>query len=102
MRPIDRSPTRKIPLPESGTVAGVPALSFMFATAAALTGPADQSRFDAAPYKAQKALYDFNFAKPSDALGAFGYVRNYRRAIEEYGDPKNSRVVIVAHGNEHA
>lgn len=87
-------------MPASRTVAGVAALSFMFATAAALAGPADASRFDATPYKAQKALYDFNFAKPNDALGAFGYVKNHLRAIEEYGDPKNSRVVIVAHGNE--
>ena len=87
-------------MPASRTVAGVAALTFMFATAAALAGPADPSRFEATPYKAQKALYDFNFAKPNDALGAFAYVKNHLLAIEDYGDPKNSRVVIVAHGNE--
>ncbi len=75
------------------------ALSILLASAA-FAGPADPSRFDPTPYKAQKALYDFNFAKPNDALGAFGYVKNHLRAIKEYGDAANSRIVIVAHGNE--
>lgn len=68
--------------------------------AAALAGPNDPSRFDATPYAPQKALYDFNFATPTDALGAFGYVKNHLQAIKEYGDPARSRIVIVAHGNE--
>lgn len=63
-------------------------------------GPTDPSRFDATPYKAQKAMYDFNFAKPMDAMTAFGYVKNHLQAIKQYGDPKNSHLVIVAHGNE--
>ncbi len=67
---------------------------------AALAGPDDPSRFDATPYKAQKALYDFNFARPMDAKVAFAYLRNHLKAIKEFGDPKTSHLVIVAHGNE--
>lgn len=83
-----------------------PRLSTLLATLmlvlanAAFAGPADPSRFDPTPYKAQKALYDFNFAKPNDAMGAFAYVKNHLRAIKEYGDAANSHIVIVAHGNE--
>ena len=67
---------------------------------AAVAGPNDPSKFDPTPYKAQKALYDFNFAKPLDAMGAFGYVKNHLAALKQYGDAKNSHIVIVAHGNE--
>jgi len=67
---------------------------------AASAGPADPSKFDGTPYKPQKAMYDFNFANPGDAMTAFGYVKNHLKAIKEYGDPKNSHIVIVAHGNE--
>lgn len=63
-------------------------------------GPTDPSKFDPAPYRAQKALYDFNFARPGDGRVAFGYLKNHLAAIEKYGDPKNSHLVIVAHGNE--
>lgn len=66
----------------------------------AAAGPEDPSKFDGTPYKTQKALYDFNFARPGDAQVAFGYVRNHLEAIKQYGDPKNSHIVIVAHGNE--
>ncbi len=66
----------------------------------AVAGPNDPSRFDPTPYKAQKAMYDFNFAKPTDTVPAFGYVLNHLQAIKQYGDPANSRLVIVAHGNE--
>jgi uncharacterized protein len=66
----------------------------------ALAGPNDPSKFDATPYKAQKAMYDFNFGKPMDAMPAFGYIKNHLAAIKQYGDPKNSHIVIVAHGNE--
>jgi intracellular sulfur oxidation DsrE/DsrF family protein len=66
----------------------------------ALAGPSDPSRFDSTPYKAQKALYDFNFAKPGDAKSAFAYVTNHLKAIKEYGEPASSHLVIVAHGNE--
>ncbi len=65
-----------------------------------LAGPNDPSKFDATPYKAQKALYDFNFANPTDAKQAFGYVKNHLQAIKEYGQPRTSHIVIVAHGNE--
>lgn len=78
------------------------ALGFTFGLApgAADAGPADPSKFDASRYKAQKSVYDFNFAKPTDAKVAFAYIRNHLKAIEEYGDPRNSHLVIVAHGNE--
>lgn len=66
----------------------------------AWAGPNDPSKFDTTPYKAQKALYDFNFANPTDATAAFGYVKNHLRAIAEYGQPRASHIVIVAHGNE--
>ena len=66
----------------------------------AVAGPDDPSRFDPTPYKAQKAMYDFNFAKPTDTVPAFGYVLNHLQAIKQYGDPANSHLVIVAHGNE--
>lgn len=69
-------------------------------TTAALAGPEDPSKFDGTPYKPQKALYDFNFAKPMDGKVAFGYIRNHLKTIQEYGDPKNSHIVLVAHGNE--
>jgi len=67
---------------------------------AATAGPEDPSKFDKTPYAPQKALYDFNFGNPEQGRVAFGYVRNHLKAIKEYGDPKNSRIVIVAHGNE--
>jgi intracellular sulfur oxidation DsrE/DsrF family protein len=67
---------------------------------AATAGPADPSKFDATSYQPQKALYDFNFAKPMDAKAAFSYVKNHLAAIKAYGDPKKSHLVIVAHGNE--
>lgn len=76
-------------------------LAFVLAAStAAVAGPADPSKFDATPYKPQKALYDFNFAKPLDGKAAFGYVKNHLKALQEYGDAKNSRIVNVAHGNE--
>jgi intracellular sulfur oxidation DsrE/DsrF family protein len=65
-----------------------------------IAGPSDPSKFDGTPYKAQKALYDFNFAKPTDAKPAFGYIKNHLKAIKEYGQPTTSHIVIVAHGNE--
>ena len=70
------------------------------APATALAGPGDPSKFDGTPYKPQKALYDFNFAKPMHGKVAFGYIRAHLKAIREYGDPKNSHIVLVAHGNE--
>ena len=80
-----------------------PAILFVLFSAASLSavaGPTDPSTFDATPYKSQKALYDFNFAKPLDALPAFGYVKNHLEAIRKYGQPDTSKIVIVAHGNE--
>lgn len=76
------------------------ALVLAAACGIAAAGPADPSKFDGTPYKAQKALYDFNFAKPTDVGQAFGYVKNHLEAIRQYGDSKASRIVIVAHGNE--
>ena len=76
------------------------AFAAALAAAAAHAGPTDPSTFDGTRYAPQKALYDFNFAKPTDAVPAFGYVKNHLKAIREYGDAANSRIVIVAHGNE--
>lgn len=76
------------------------AAGLMVAATPAFAGPTDPSTFDATPYKAQKALYDFNFAKPTDAGPAFGYVMNHLAAIKQYGQPATSHIVIVAHGNE--
>lgn len=80
-------------------LSAVLALAWLSGTAA-LAGPDDPSKFDGTPYAAQKALYDFNFAKPGDAKVAFGYIKNHLKAIKEFGDPKQSHIVIVAHGNE--
>jgi intracellular sulfur oxidation DsrE/DsrF family protein len=65
-----------------------------------VAGVDDPSKFDAVKYPAQKALYDFNFANPTDAIPAFSYVKNHIQAMKQYGDFKNSHIVIVAHGNE--
>ena len=73
---------------------------FWLGCTAAWAGPDDPSKFDGTPYVAQKAMYDFNFAKPGDARVAFAYIKNHLKAIKEFGDPKNSHIVIVAHGNE--
>ena len=75
------------------------ALAFCFSTIVH-ADPDDPSKFDPVKYAPQKALYDFNFAKPGDGRVAFGYVKNHLEAIRQYGDPKNSHIVIVAHGNE--
>lgn len=71
-----------------------------FAASAATEGRDGPCRFDGTPYEPQKAPYDFNFAKPGDATAAFGCIKNHLQAIKQYGDPKNSHIVIVAHGNE--
>lgn len=81
------------------------ALSIMTAVtllgpAYAIAGPDDPSAFDGRKYGAQKAVYDFNFESPEDLRGAFGTVRNHLKAIREFGDAQNSRIVIVVHGNE--
>ena len=75
-------------------------LSLSVLCGASLAGPTDPSTFDATPYKAQKALYDFNFANPTDVGPAFGYIKNHLAALRQYGDAKNTHIVIVAHGNE--
>ena len=46
-------------------------------------GPDDPSKFDPVQYAPQKALYDFNFAKPGDGRVAFGYIRNHLEAIRK-------------------
>lgn len=66
----------------------------------AVAGPEDPSKFDPVKYEAQKVLYDWNYAEPIDGIRAFGFVRNHLKAMDEYGDRKNSKVVVVAHGNE--
>ncbi len=76
------------------------AMLAILGSAYAVAGPDDPSTFDGRKYGAQKAVYDFNFENPEDMRGAFGTVRNHLKAIREFGDPQNSRIVIVAHGNE--
>lgn len=77
------------------------ALSIVLGTStSALAGPQDPSKFDATPYTAQKALYDFNFAQPLEGQRALGFVKNHLKAMKEYGDLENSHIVVVAHGNE--
>ncbi len=79
----------------------VASLALALACGVAAAGPTDPSPFDKTPYKAQKTVYDFNFAKPTDARTAFAYIRNQLKALQEYGGvDKESSVVIVAHGNE--
>lgn len=75
-------------------------LALAIACGAATAGPEDASKFDATPYQPQKALYDFNFSKPLEGKAAFGYVKNHMKALQQYGDARNSHIVIVAHGNE--
>lgn len=76
------------------------AAALLLAAGYAAAGPDDPSAFDGSRYAAQKAVYDFNFETPEDLKGALGTVRNHLKAIGEFGDPQNSRIVIVAHGNE--
>ena len=75
------------------------ALSALLSGAAA-AGPDDPSKFDPVKYEAQKVLYDWNYAEPIDGIRALGFIRNHLKAMEEYGDRKGSKVVLVAHGNE--
>ena len=66
----------------------------------ASAGPTDPSSFDPVHYEAQKALYDFDFDNPADGERALGFIRNHIAAAKEFGDFKNSKFVVVAHGNE--
>lgn len=63
-------------------------------------GPDHPSLLDDSRYEAQKALYDFHLQEPQEVYAAFGYINNHIKAMKEYGDYENSRIVIVAHGNE--
>lgn len=63
-------------------------------------GPDDASKFDPVKYEAQKVLYDWNYDQPADGIRALGFIRNHIKAMEEYGDRKGSKIVMVAHGNE--
>ena len=62
------------------------AAGLIAAATPAFAGPTDPSTFDATPYKSQKALYDFNFANPTDAGPAFGYVTNHLRRWVRLGE----------------
>ncbi|HEV8692169.1 MAG TPA: DsrE family protein [Ideonella sp.] len=63
-------------------------------------GPADPSKADNAPYPAQKVVYHFNLAAPTDLQAGLNTVRFHLRTLKEHGDAPGSRVVIVAQGNE--
>ena len=69
-------------------------------TVMASAGPNDPSKFDPVHYKAQKVLYDFNFDNPIDGKRALNFIRNHIAAAKEFGDFKDSKFVVVAHGNE--
>ncbi|MCO6388534.1 DsrE family protein [Aliihoeflea sp. 40Bstr573] len=71
-----------------------------FVSTSAMAGPEDPSSFDPVQYEAQKVLYDWNYDKPEDGIRALGFIRNHLKAMDEYGDRENSKVVMVAHGNE--
>lgn len=66
----------------------------------AWAGPDDPSKFDGSPLGAQKAVYQFNLERPEDLYQALGYINNHLNGLKEFGDLKNSHIVVVAHGNE--
>lgn len=76
------------------------ALLFTIAGSLAWAGPDDASRFDDAPLGAQKTVYQFNLERPEDLLQGLGYVSNHVNGLKEFGDLKQSHIVVVAHGNE--
>ena len=70
------------------------------ATTASAANSDSPSQLDDSRYEAQKALYDFHLSDPEDVHSAFVYIVNHIKALKEYGDYDNSRIVIVSHGNE--
>ena len=75
-------------------------LSLSLVAGVALAGPDDPSKFDPTALGAQKAVYQFNLERPEDLNQALGYINNHLNSLKEYGDVKNSHLVVVAHGNE--
>ena len=73
---------------------------FLLCSSLAVAGPDDPSKFDGSPLGAQKVAYQFNYEKPEDMLQGLGYIANHLQGLKEFGDLKNSHLVIVAHGNE--
>lgn len=65
-----------------------------------VAGPEDPSTFNPVRYEAQKVLYDFNFDEPMDGFRALNFIRNHIAAAKEFGDFKNSKFVVISHGNE--
>lgn len=63
-------------------------------------GPDDPSTFDGSALGAQKVVYQFNLERPEDMYQALGYINNHLNGLKEFGDLKNSHIVVVAHGNE--
>ncbi len=76
------------------------ALLLSIAGTLAWAGPEDASRFDDTPLGAQKTVYQFNLETPEDLSQALGYVSNQLGSLKEFGDVKQSHIVVVAHGNE--
>ncbi|MBT9519680.1 MAG: DsrE family protein [Dechloromonas sp.] len=66
----------------------------------AWAGPDTPSKFDDSPLGVQKTVYQFNFEKPEDMYQALGYINNQLNGLKEFGDIKQSHIVVVAHGNE--
>lgn len=65
-----------------------------------MAGPTDPSKFDGSPLGAQRVVYQFNFETPEDIHQGLGYLTNHLKGLREFGDSKNSHLVIVAFGNE--
>ncbi|MEN8175929.1 MAG: DsrE family protein [Pseudomonadota bacterium] len=74
--------------------------ALMIVATSAVAGPDDPSAFDPVGYPGHKALYDFNFDRPAQGKIALKFIKNHLRAIKEFGDPQNSKIVVVAHGDE--
>lgn len=72
---------------------------FLIVTSA-WAGPDDPSQFDAATLGGQRAVYQFNFENPQDLEQGLGYLNNHLKALKQHGDPGQSQLVVVAHGNE--
>jgi len=72
----------------------------LLGTSLAWAGPNDPSKFEATPLGVQRAVYQFNFANPQDLEQGLGYLNNHLKALKQFGDVANSRLVVVMHGNE--
>jgi len=75
-------------------------LTALLLAAVAWAGPNDPSKLDGSALGAQKAVYQFNFENPQDLEQGLGYLSNHLKALKQFGDVRQSQLVVVAHGNE--